>query len=372
MSHATYLIGDALSVLASLPDDSADMFLFSPPFIALRSYLDDDHPLKPMEIGQEATPGEYIDALMEVIEECGRVLAPHGSLCVELGDTYSGSGGSGGDYQPGGWRDGQPDPEHGSAKRARANREAWPLPKSVTMIPELFRVTLAYGQNPLTGRQTPRWRVRNVVRWWRPNPMPSILSDKYRPATSDMAIACKHTTRYFDAQAALNGNGSPQQDTWRIPTQAQASGHFATFPDELCVIPIATMCPERVCTACGRPSERIIDVEYEAQRDPVVQKSEARVKAFVASGDVHGSAQAMRLGRATKTVATTGWTDCQHNAYRRGLVVDPFCGTGTVLAVATGHGRDALGIELDERNAELALRKVGPMFLTVERFEELP
>lgn len=41
-------------------------------------------------------------------------------------------------------------------------------------------------------------------------------------------------------------------------------------------------------------------------------------------------------------------------------------GSGTTLAVATGHGRDAIGIDLDERNAELALERVGPMLLTVE------
>jgi site-specific DNA-methyltransferase (adenine-specific) len=55
-----------------------------------------------------------------------------------------------------------------------------------------------------------------------------------------------------------------------------------------------------------------------------------------------------------------------HDDWRPGLVLDPFAGSGTTLAVATGHGRDAIGIDLDERNAELALDRVGPMFLTVE------
>jgi site-specific DNA-methyltransferase (adenine-specific) len=46
-------------------------------------------------------------------------------------------------------------------------------------------------------------------------------------------------------------------------------------------------------------------------------------------------------------------------------VLDPFAGSGTTLAVATGHGRDAIGIDLDARNADLARERVG-MFLTVE------
>ena len=54
-----------------------------------------------------------------------------------------------------------------------------------------------------------------------------------------------------------------------------------------------------------------------------------------------------------------------HERWRPGVVLDPFAGSGTVLAVATGHGRDAIGIDLDEANAYLAVERCG-MFLTVE------
>lgn len=76
-------VGDVRRVLATLPAGSIDLVLSSPPFLALRSYLPPDHPAKADEIGSEATP---------VVEACARVLAPHGSLCLELGDTYAGSG----------------------------------------------------------------------------------------------------------------------------------------------------------------------------------------------------------------------------------------------------------------------------------------
>ena len=60
---------------------------------------------------------------------------------------------------------------------------------------------------------------------------------------------------------------------------------------------------------------------------------------------------------------TRGWdtlcrTDCGHDDWRTGTVLDPFAGSGTALAVATGHGCDAIGIDLDERNADLALESV--------------
>src|SRR5688572_30053865 len=119
MSTARYLIGDVFDRMAQLENGSVDLVLSSPPFLALRSYLPADHPDKAKEIGSEPTPGEFIDTLLDVTEECRRVLAPHGSLCFELGDTYAGSGGAGGDYVNAGLRAGQPKFD-GSSSRGRA------------------------------------------------------------------------------------------------------------------------------------------------------------------------------------------------------------------------------------------------------------
>jgi hypothetical protein len=67
----------------------------------------------------------------------------------------------------------------------------------------------------------------------------------------------------------------------------------------------------------------------------------------------------------TRNATTLGWSDCGHDDWRRGIVLDPFAGSGTTLEVATGHGRDAIGIDIDARNADLAVERVG-MFLDVE------
>lgn len=392
MSSARFLIGDVREVIAQLPDGSIDLVLTSPPFLALRSYLPADSPDKALEIGQEPTPGAYIDTLLDVVEAVRPKLARHGSLVVELGDTYAESGGAGGDYAQGGRRAGQ-NAFAGSASKSRtvAPRKvvrpngcdtdntpaqalpatggpAWPLGKSLTLVPELFRLSLAYGLNPLTGRQLPKWRIRNNIRWCRPNPPVGALGDKFRPATSDMVIATLERDRYFDHDAVRtpltepdrafrhekdagradgwgratdgitqNPAGAPlldhwwfddvfEQDAWHVPTQPYAGAHHATWPKDLLTRPILAMTPNRVCTTCGEPSRRIVDAE---------------------SGE------------------TTGWTDCGHDTWRRGIVLDPFAGSGTTLAVATGHGRDAWGIDLDERNVDLARERVG-MFLEVE------
>jgi hypothetical protein len=85
---ATILLGDAAESLRSLPADSVDVIITSPPFFALRSYLKAGDPLKPLEIGSEDTPEKFLGRLMAVFDECRRVLKPTGVCYVEFGDSY--------------------------------------------------------------------------------------------------------------------------------------------------------------------------------------------------------------------------------------------------------------------------------------------
>lgn len=395
MSRCTYVIGDVFDRLAELPDGSVDLVLSSPPFLALRSYLPADHPDKAKEIGSEATPAEFIDTLLRLTAEWRRVLAPHGSIAVELGDTYSGSGGENHLYEGSNKAAGfNGSARQGSLPTPRRASIGWPLAKSLCLIPELYRLALAYGRNPLTGEPSPAgvWRVRNVVRWVRPNPPVGALGDKYRPATSDMVIATIARDRWFDLTAVrrelktdlppakgnntkgsddksfrfserINSNpaGAPPLDWWKISPGGYEGSHYAVFPPELCVIPIESMCPREVCRACGTPRRRIEEAAHD------VQEQRRRREAGYAGGK--GVNESRADGGAssflTTTTITLGWTDCGCGAgWRPGIVLDPFGGSGTTGMVATGHGRDAILIDLDERNADLARERIG-MFLDV-------
>ena len=390
MSRATFIVGDTRDVVATLTDGSVDLVMTSPPFLALRSYLPADHPDKDREIGSEPTPADFLDTLLELTAEWRRVLAPHGSIAVELGDTYSGSGGAGGDYADDGLRAGQQKFD-GSARRQPCG---WPLAKSLALIPELYRIALAYGINPLTGAESPagRWRVRNVVRWVRPNPPVGALGDKYRPATSDLVIACTSSKRWFDLDAvrtevkdpagrgAPNGDGrngdpgrydsnpagAPPLDWWNIPPGGYPGSHYAVYPPELCVIPIKSMCPAEVCRACGEPRRRIVgEAEY------VDRRGNGPGHAWTTGENgVRSMKKPVDGGGMTKLAPTLGWSDCGCDAgWRPGVVLDPFGGSGTTGMVATGHGRDAILVDLDERNADLARERIG-MFLDVVHHEE--
>jgi hypothetical protein len=445
VSTCRYIVADVFDGIASLPDASVDLVVTSPPYVALRSYLPADHPAKHKEIGSEPTPAAFIDTMLDLVEALDRVLAPHGSICIELGDTFSGSGGAGGDYGDQGLREGQPKFQGSNGRRNRpadvaagllaptkrpgpAGRDSipgWPLAKSLCMVPELFRVALAYGMNPLTGRQTPPWRCRNVVRHFRPNPPVGALGDKFRPATSDWIVATKSATRFFDLDAVrteaidqrvrntngaknrradsaevMTGNyttrvpsnpaGAPPLDWWADDdlewrdaagfvesTFPYAGPHFATFSPKVVQRLIEPMCPQRVCRACGEPSRRITEtvnaVGHATQRAAHRQSPDG-------AGD--GRVGVARTPSITADVRTLGWSDCgcpwdgdnltpPFSRWRPGLVLDPFGGSGTTGMVAIGCGRDAVLIDIDERNADLARERVG-MFLDVHHLAKEP
>lgn len=408
-----WITADVFDGLAQLDDGSVDLVVTSPPFLQLRSYLPLDHPDKEKEIGQEATPAEFIDTMLAVVAELRRVLAPHGSIAIEIGDTYAGSGGAGGDYKPGGWRAGQPGAD-GSMKHERKHKvegwgpfrddfkgggpggDGWPLAKSKALIPQLLEVALAYGINPLTGAESPagKWRIRNVVTWCRPNPAIGFLGDKWRPATSDVIVACVSEKRYWDdiatrrewgpdgppsrpqnealSHSPTKGNtmipgkmmhsnpaGAPLLDYWVIPAGNYRGSHYAVMSDDLVVPLVQAMLPPKVCRTCGEPSRRIVETERLLNGEP----TDLPPRPLRAQEASHKGIR-NQWGRRSETL---GWTDCGHDDYRPPVILDPFAGSGTTLAVALGHNPDALaiGIDLDERNELLARDRVGPLLWAV-------
>ena len=79
--------GSALDL--KLRDNSVDLVVTSPPYFGLRSYKDNGEHYEG-QIGSEATPAEFVDALIAATREMVRVLKPSGSIWVNLGDRYMG------------------------------------------------------------------------------------------------------------------------------------------------------------------------------------------------------------------------------------------------------------------------------------------
>lgn len=152
-------VGDALEVLAGLPDASVHSILTSPPFYGLRDY---GHP---GQIGLEETPDAWVAALVAVFGACRRVLRDDGSLWVEVGDSYA----SDSTYNTtntlhdeAGWRQ---DGDHRPNVQARAlGLKA----KDLILAPELLALAL----------RADGWVLRGKYIWEKPDCMPESVEDR--------------------------------------------------------------------------------------------------------------------------------------------------------------------------------------------------
>lgn len=321
------LVGDALSRLKGLPNDSIDTVVTSPPYFRLRNYDNPD------QIGLEDTITEWVTNLVAIFDEIQRVLKPSGSVWLNLGDSYSRHA------------------RHGAPK------------KSLLLGPERLLVALSDRG----------WLVRNKVIWSKPNPMPASVRDRLSAKWEPVYLLTRSPTYFFDLHAIripprqrtvrrsrvgsdgkyfqhddsrpswagphASGNaglarmraegrsshpaGKNPGDVWTIPTAAYKGAHFATFPEHLVERPLKATCPERVCTTCGAPWWPPNEVQ-------------------------HGSTP--RLLRKS--------CGCAGRSWEPGIVLDPFMGAGTTAVAAKKAGRRWIGIELNPTYAALATQRI--------------
>jgi len=178
-------VGDCIDVLESMPEDSIDCVVTSPPYWGLRDYG------VVGQIGLEPTLGEHLEMMVRVFESVKRVLKPTGTLWVNYGDCYATSpnGRSASEIKSTGkddrtFRD-KPFSTI-SPIQARSNggegqhfdrRGGVLKPKDLCMIPNRLAIAL----------QDAGWWVRSEIIWGKTNPMPDS-SGAQRPATSHEKI----------------------------------------------------------------------------------------------------------------------------------------------------------------------------------------
>lgn len=279
---ALVLRGDARAL--PLPDGSVDLVVTSPPYFALRSYTDGGEHYEG-QIGSEATPQEYIAALVACTREWVRVLKPSGSLWVNLGDKYARSGGV--DRK-----------ERGSSVGDPGGRAA---PRLAQVLP------VGVQEKSLIGLP---WRyalgcidelgliLRAEIIWSKPNGLPESVTDRVRRSHEQWFHLTK-LPRYFSAvdeirephtepdgrpgygrhRAAIPGGNRgrhvdmlPHSETrdmgqnplgklpgsvWEIATEPLrvpaelGVDHFAAFPTEWPRRIILGWSPSTVCRDCG-------------------------------------------------------------------------------------------------------------------------
>jgi DNA modification methylase len=248
-----------LNTLRKMPDGFIDCVITSPPYWQLRDYG------YPEQWGLEPTFQLYLEHLWSMMDEIYRVLKPTGTVWVNLGDTYAGSGGSGGDYNEGGLREGQP--------KVRPVRVAVPN-KCLLLIPHRFAI----------GCIDRGWIMRNDVIWAKRNGMPESVTDRFSKKHEYIFFMVKEEKYYFNLDAirdkhkwandkrndgkrheygdnvksqnnewlatnavSFNPNGKNPgsvSDFWDVTTKGSSSEHYAAYNDELIKKPILAGCPE--------------------------------------------------------------------------------------------------------------------------------
>jgi DNA modification methylase len=320
----TVLVGDALDQLRRLPDASVDCLVSSPPYFQLRDYHHPD------QLGLEPNIETWVERLVEVLVEARRVLKPTGTIWLNLGDSY-----------------------------ARQPASGAP-PKSLLLGPE--RLCLELVRRGFT--------VRNKIVWAKTNPMPASVRDRLNTTWEPLYLLVSGRDYYFDLDAIriphrsqptarptgtarrsqtkhqhwrgplagdqaglerLHTNGTAGHplgknpgDVWTTASSNYRGDHGATFPEALIEPAILAGCPERLCRNCDRPWTRTI-------------KNLGRL--------------AVR-GELAPDCACGRW-------WRRGVVLDPFIGSGTTAVVAERLRRDWVGIDIRADFATQTYQRLG-------------
>jgi SAM-dependent methyltransferase len=147
---------------------------------------------------------------------------------------------------------------------------------------------------------------------------------------------------------------------WTIPTEPLrvpdhiGVDHFAAFPSEFPRRLILGWSPSGVCVACGEGRRPVVD------RTPMPRDEWGHRSPDSAHGEIGKpawSGQEVNRFKAANPDTITGYAcACPDTTAptRPAVVLDPFCGTGTVPAVANHLGRHGVGIDLSADYLRLA------------------
>lgn len=243
-----------------LPPRSVRTIVTSPPYWGKRTYGDD-----PLELGSGQTLLEYVQSLTLAARRWRTALTDDGTLWVNIGDTYAGSGGAGGDHI------------NGSKQHIAKYRQGAPvtvLPYYQEILPYYRGQTLVdeshWGMSPgkLAGGQLclvpallamhlqgDGWIVRSMIVWDRGHPRPEALGHVRRPGDGQyehIIMATKSMKYFFNPGALPEGERGA---VWKFRGGSSVgaggrNGHVAPFPDEL---------PRRCIELSSEPGDTVFD-----------------------------------------------------------------------------------------------------------------
>ena len=120
-------------------------------------------------------------------------------------------------------------------------------------------------------------------------------------------------------------------------------------------------CPEQICKKCGKAQMRIIKREVGNQQSGEIDQKRLNGGVLKSGGKPTTSRPLTSI--YTQSLSTTrqtiSWTDCGCNAgWDKGIVLDPFAGSGTTCLVAKKLGIRYIGIEISPAYCKMAEQRL--------------
>ena len=328
------LQGDCRDVLKTLPDESVDCVVTSPPYFGLRDYGVDG------QLGLEESPQAFVSALVGVFNEVWRVLKADGTAWVNMGDSYNAHPGQRKTTDKVGAKQ-----ETNAGSNSIGSRSVVGLkPKDLIGVPWMLAFAL----------RDAGWYLRQDIIWHKPNPMPESVTDRCTKSHEYIFLLSKAERYSFDSEAIQEPVTDDRAPSRKI--NKYGAGHHG---------------PKRSGNKERRPaSDRGVPVDTDGSTNGAVAGS-------VPWEGTH------RNKRDVWTVPVKPFNDAHFATFPHeliepcilagcpegGTVLDPFGGAGTTGLVADRHHRNAILIELNPDYADMAKRRIqgdAPLFAEVE------
>jgi len=337
---------DCLIGIKSIPDNSIDCCITSPPYWGLRDYGVDG------QLGMEKTPVEFVNNLTILFREVKRALKPEGTLWLNLGDSYCGTGDKGAKVDPK-YKDGR----NGQVV-ALNNKIEGIKPKDLVGIPWMVAFAL----------RADGWYLRQDIIWHKPNPMPESVTDRCTKSHEYIFLLSKSARYYYDADAIKQ----PIADAsiLRLSQQIEAQKGSGRVPGKTN--------GNMKAVGPGRNPRKGVDTRGGNQASgngiPAMAIHGNGVSGhsgyFDADGNLVGDGKANK--KSVWVIASKPFYEAHFATFPQelivdmikagcpvgGVVLDPFMGAGTTAVVARKLGRDYLGFELNPEYIKIAEKRL--------------
>lgn len=314
-----------------LSDKSVNCCITSPPYYGLRDYGVDG------QFGLEETPEKFINTLVEAFRDVRRVLKDDGTIWVNIGDSYAGSG-------RGANENGKQGTNKGTIFNPDTSGKTFGLkPKDLIGIPWMLAFAL----------RADGWYLRQDIIWHKPNPMPESVTDRCTKAHEYIFLLSKSQKYYYDAKSIATPYADKTFTTFGCEVKGGGDG-TGLIQSENWANSIKVRKPK----------------EWDKSMGGGGTSFNGHSGNFKADGAPIGDGLANK--RSVWSISTKSYSEAHFATFpedliidcikagcpEKGTVLDPFMGAGTTALVSAKLNRNFIGFELNEKYIKIAKKRL--------------